>query len=388
MSVTGGSKATPIHEVRTEEQWFNPEWQATYGPFPLKDEGLALRYFEQSSFATVGNLNHCAREQGMDPLDPTVIQRLMHPSSGIFYTIEYAQPPHLFVISKKFRFAPGPLDHSNVQVISYFHIINNNVMECPSLGQVLLSRINRISWDLKSSFRIMTKDFEPSAQTQRHARIREKQCKEREESARARCRLQGQVGRDDLGKGGEKGLHEQGGKNIGDDQGDEWQDVMDYGRDAKRQKLVGECGSAVDKDDLVNSESMRDASIKDPSLNIKPGGKTVTFAKDTGGEEMIGGTEQLEKKISKEDARGAERDVFGDESEEKSHGGVLTRPVYPAIRHLSKAEREMPFFMHKVLTSIINTYRFPEMPSEYLGLPKIQPPPKLEEIHPSDSDAT
>ncbi|MEW5298080.1 MAG: hypothetical protein WDW36_001239 [Sanguina aurantia] len=137
-------------------EWFDAglfEHLTQGGRRPL-DRYTAMFYFERSPFFDPASSNTLARQRGLEPCMPGVLESL---PPGVEFVVEVDGPPSLFVIRKQLRRrppeAPTPLSH--------YHVVGPVVHQAPTMHRVLTARIARLAASLHEGFDRLQNDLDP-----------------------------------------------------------------------------------------------------------------------------------------------------------------------------------------------------------------------------------
>lgn len=121
--------------------------------FTFLNRYTVLAYFERSPFFDVKSNNMRARKEGKDPAVPGVLESM---PAGLEYVVQEVQEPNLFVIKKQLRKAPD-----SITPLAFYHVLDGTIYQAPTLHAVLLCRMRRCLWNIKSGLSKMQADLDP-----------------------------------------------------------------------------------------------------------------------------------------------------------------------------------------------------------------------------------
>jgi hypothetical protein len=92
-----------------------------------------------------------------------------HSVAGPEFVLTAAEPPHLFIIARRWRPESASATSPPPQPQAAFYILAGSVYQAPPLGSILASRLDRCLWTIKAAFARMQADLDPLAGAERAA---------------------------------------------------------------------------------------------------------------------------------------------------------------------------------------------------------------------------
>uniref|UniRef100_A0A7R9TZ91 Mediator of RNA polymerase II transcription subunit 6 n=1 Tax=Prasinoderma coloniale TaxID=156133 RepID=A0A7R9TZ91_9VIRI len=128
--------------------FYDGVWINSYGP--PGDAPSVLAYLRQSPFWDAGSANEALMQRGArDPSDEAELARLAPRTE---FVVAEARPPHLFVVQKRRRDAPG----ARPTLLMQLYVLDGVAYMCPSAGAVVGARVSRAAYRLEKALELFT----------------------------------------------------------------------------------------------------------------------------------------------------------------------------------------------------------------------------------------
>ena len=143
--------------------FYDGVWINSYGP--PGDAPSVLAYLRQSPFWDAGSANEALMQRGArDPSDEAELARLAPRTE---FVVAEARPPHLFVVQKRRRDAPG----ARPTLLMQLYVLDGVAYMCPSAGAVVGARVSRAAYRLEKALELFTAEaYADPKEVRAHAR--------------------------------------------------------------------------------------------------------------------------------------------------------------------------------------------------------------------------